>query len=135
VVRAVTLLIRDAEYVEAAQAVGVKSGRVIWRYVLPNLMSPVLVQTTLILAFALLAEAGLSFLGVGAPADTPSWGGIIADGRPFSSSAPWLTVFPGIAIALTVPRSTSWATRCGTCWTRGCGVCREALPRLAGRLR
>jgi peptide/nickel transport system permease protein len=65
-------------------------------------MGPVLVQTTLILAFALLAEAGLSFLGVGAPADTPSWGGIIADGRLFLASAPWLTVFPGTAIALTV---------------------------------
>ena len=86
----------------AAQALGVPTHRVLGRHLLPNVVAPALVQMTLVLAFALLSEAGLSFLGVGTSPSEPSWGGIIADGRLVMRVAPWLTVFPGLAITVTV---------------------------------
>lgn len=102
VARGSVLVVREMDYVETARAIGARSGRILWRYLLPNILAPVLVQTTLLLAFALLAEASLSFLGVGGPGESISWGGIIAEGRLDLDVAPWLMLYPGMAIAVTV---------------------------------
>ncbi len=102
VVRASTLVIRELPYVEAARALGVPTWRIMTRHVLRNLVSPILVQATFIFAYAMLAEAGLSFLGVGVSPEVPTWGTMIASGRQYVGQADWVTIFPGIAIILTV---------------------------------
>ncbi len=102
VVRSSVLVVRDMDYMVAAQAIGVPARKVLRRHLLPNVFAPALVQMTLVLAYALLAEAGLSFLGVGTSPSEPSWGAIIAEGRNVMRVAPWLTVFPGLAITATV---------------------------------
>ncbi|WP_157020217.1 ABC transporter permease [Mesorhizobium xinjiangense] len=102
IVRASTLVIRELPYVEAARALGVPTWRIMTRHVLRNLVSPILVQATFIFAYAMLAEAGLSFLGVGVSPEIPTWGTMIASGRQYVGQADWMTVFPGIAIVLTV---------------------------------
>ena len=101
VVRASTLIIRELLFVDAARALGVKTPRILYAHILPNLMSPVLVQLTFIFAYAILAEAGLSFLGVGVPPDIPTWGTMIASGLQYIDRAFWIITFPGIAIILT----------------------------------
>ena len=100
VVRASTLVVRELLFVEAVRALGVRTSRILWRHILPNLMSPILVQATFIFAYAVLAEAGLSFLGVGVPPELPTWGTMIASGQQFAHQAIWLVVFPGVAIIL-----------------------------------
>lgn len=90
------------EYVEAARALGAGRTRVMRRHLLPNAIGPVVVMATLQLASAVLTEANLSFLGLGVQPPTPSWGGIISEGRLFVASAPWLAIFPGLAIMVTV---------------------------------
>ncbi len=102
IVRSSVLVLRELAYVEAAQGMGVPTWRIMLRHLLPNALAPWLVQVTLILAFALLTEAGLSFLGLGGNTQHPSWGGIISEARIELARAPWLTLYPGIAIALTV---------------------------------
>lgn len=102
VVRASTLVIRELPYVEAARALGVPTPVILTRHVLRNVTSPLLVQATFIFAQAILAEAGLSFLGVGISPDIPTWGTMIAVGRQFVSSAEWIMLFPGLAIVVTV---------------------------------
>jgi len=102
IVRASTLVIRELPYVEAARALGVPTWRIMTRHVLRNLVSPILVQATFIFAYAMLAEAGLSFLGLGVSPEIPTWGTMIAAGRQYVGSADWLTLFPGIAIILSV---------------------------------
>jgi peptide/nickel transport system permease protein len=102
VVRAVTLVVRELDYVHAARALGAPDTRLLGRHVLPNCLPPVIVQGTFIFAQAVLAEAALSFLGVGLPPYIPSWGITITAGRMFIQVAPWITVFPGLAIAVTV---------------------------------
>jgi len=87
-------------YVEAAEEEGATPLRIIWRHILPNSLSPVIVQSTFLCATAVLLEASLSFLGVGAPPQIPSWGVVLAEGKAFMRDAPWLTIFPGVAIAL-----------------------------------
>ena len=101
IVRASTLVIRELPYVEAARALGVSTPRIMTRHVLRNLLSPVLVQATFTFAYALLAEAGLSFLGLGVSPDVPTWGTMIAAGRDYVGRADWMTVFPGLAIVVT----------------------------------
>ncbi len=101
VVRASTLVIRELPYVEAAHAVGLSSGRLLRVHILPNLMSPILVQLSFIFAYALLAEAGLSFLGVGAGADIPTWGTMVAASTQYADRALWTLFFPGLAIVAT----------------------------------
>jgi peptide/nickel transport system permease protein len=88
--------------VEAARALGVSDPGIVARHVLPNCLSPVIVQATFIFALAVLGEAALSFLGVGAPPFVPSWGNILAEGRLYIQQAPWLTLFPGAAIMATI---------------------------------
>ena len=102
VVRSTMLVLREMDYVVAAKALGISDFQIIYRHLVPNAMAPWLVQVTMILAFALLAEAGLSFLGVGGSTELPSWGGIIAEGRLVIGKAPWLVLLPGVLITLTV---------------------------------
>jgi peptide/nickel transport system permease protein len=102
IVRASTLIIRELPYIEAARALGVPTWRIMIRHVLRNLVSPILVQATFIFAYAMLAEASLSFLGVGVSPEVPTWGTMIAAGRQYVGSADWMTLFPGIAIVLAV---------------------------------
>ncbi|HTV70894.1 MAG TPA: ABC transporter permease [Rhizobiaceae bacterium] len=102
VVRASTLVIRELPYVEAARALGVPTPIILVRHVLRNVTSPLLVQATFIFANAILAEAGLSFLGVGISPDTPTWGTMISVGRQYMDQAGWIMMFPGAAIVVTV---------------------------------
>jgi peptide/nickel transport system permease protein len=102
IVRASTLVIRELPYVEAARALGVSTPRILVSHVLRNLISPVLVQGTFVFAHAMLAEAALSFLGVGVNPEIPTWGNMINAGRDYVGTADWLMVFPGIAIVLAV---------------------------------
>jgi peptide/nickel transport system permease protein len=102
IVRANTLVVREMDYVKAALVAGASGLRVMLRHILPNSLAPLIVQTTFVFAYAVVAEAILSFLGIGAQPPTPSWGNIIAEGRNYIRDAPWITLFPGIAIAVTV---------------------------------
>ena len=102
VVRASTLVIRELPYVEAARALGVSTPRVLVHHVLRNMVSPIIVQATFIFAYAMLAEAGLSFLGVGVDPATPTWGTMINAARQYVGTADWLILFPGISITLCV---------------------------------
>jgi peptide/nickel transport system permease protein len=101
-VRAKTLELREAEFITAARALGMRPRRIMLREILPNVMPLLLVQATFGMAGAILAEAGLSFLGLGAPPGVPSWGSMLNDGREYMLVAPHLSVFPGAAIMLTV---------------------------------
>ena len=101
VVRASTLVVRELLFVEAARAVGVSTARILWRHILPNLMSPILVQASFIFAYAILAEAALSFLGVGVPPEIPIWGTMVAGSQQYAHDALWVVLFPGFAIILT----------------------------------
>ncbi len=100
ITRASTLVIREMEYVEAARLSGAGHLRMIFRHILPNCMGPLVVQLTFVFAYAILAEAALSFLGIGPPPPAPSWGNIIAEGRDYSVEAWWIMLFPGLAISL-----------------------------------
>lgn len=102
IVRASTLVIRELPYVEAAQALGISTFHIMTRHVLRNLISPILVQGTFLFASAMLAEAGLSFLGLGVSPEVPTWGTMIAAGRQYIGQADWMTLCPGIAIILAV---------------------------------
>ncbi len=101
-VRGKVLSIKREEYMEAARAIGVPTFRQIVRHALPNAMGPVIVTGTIGVAGIILAEAGLSFLGLGIQPPTPTWGGMIAQGRSFLTVAWWASFFPGLAIALAV---------------------------------
>ncbi len=100
--RASTLVIRELPFVEASRALGSSTRYVIVNHVLRNIVSPITVQATFIFAYAMLAEAGLSFLGVGIDPATPTWGTMINEGRQFIDQATWLIVFPGLAISISV---------------------------------
>ena len=100
VVRASTLVVRELLFIEAVRALGVSTWRILFIHILNNIASPILVQATFIFAHAVLAEAGLSFLGVGVPPALPTWGTMIASSQQFAHQAIWLVVFPGVAIIL-----------------------------------
>lgn len=102
IVRGEVLSIREEEYITAAQAVGMGDLRVMTREILPNAVSPIIVQATLMIPLAILGEAALSFLGLGVKPTTPTWGLLISDGRQFISRAWWISVMPGLAIMLVV---------------------------------
>jgi len=101
-VRASVLATKQLDYVEAVRAQAAGHLRILFRHILPNCLSPLVVQATFNFAYAVLAEASLSFVGAGAPPPTPSWGNILSEGRIYMQTAPWITIFPGVAIALTV---------------------------------
>jgi peptide/nickel transport system permease protein len=102
VVRSAVLGLREADYVLACRTIGVRDLRILLRHVLPNCMAPIIVQLTFTFAYAVIAEASLSFLGVGSSPEVPSWGNMLNDARRFLQRAPLLAIFPGVAIMLTV---------------------------------
>jgi peptide/nickel transport system permease protein len=102
IVRGSVLSLKEKEFVEASLAMGNSDVFIIFRHILPNCLAPLIVQATISLAYAILAEAALSFLGMGAPPPAPSWGNILSDARNYMLDAPWMTVFPGVAITLSV---------------------------------
>jgi ABC-type dipeptide/oligopeptide/nickel transport system permease subunit len=101
-VRGQVLVVRALEYVAAARALGASDARVLSRHVLPNVVAPVVVAATLGVGGAIMAEAALSFVGLGAPPPVPSWGAMVAEGRELLRVAPWVSIVPGCAIGLTV---------------------------------
>jgi peptide/nickel transport system permease protein len=102
VVRGQVLSLRERDYITAAYAIGASDLRIMFRHILPNIIAPVIVMSTMMMADAILIEATLSFLGMGAQPPIPSWGSILASGRTYLRLAPWVMLFPGIAIMLTV---------------------------------
>lgn len=101
-VRSKVLSVKQEEYIMAARAVGMKDTRILFRHILPNSISPVIVQATLAIATSIIEAAALGFLGMGAQAPTPEWGKMLADSKNYITQAPWTLFFPGIAIMLTV---------------------------------
>lgn len=101
-IRSRVLSIKEEEYIHAAKATGMKNSRILWNHILPNSMTPVIVQGTLSIATAIIEAAALGFLGLGAEAPQPEWGKMLADARMFLLNAPWAMIFPGLAIMLTV---------------------------------
>jgi ABC-type dipeptide/oligopeptide/nickel transport system permease subunit len=101
-VRAQVLVVRGLEYVQAARAAGASDSRIIARHLLPNVAGPVIVAATLGIGGAIMAEAALSFIGLGAQPPTPSWGAMVAEGRDLLRVAPWVSLVPGLAIGITV---------------------------------
>jgi peptide/nickel transport system permease protein len=102
VVRGQTLSMREREYVEAARSLGAGRFYILFKELLPNLVAPIIVYTTMMIPTNILTEAALSFLGVGVQPPTPSWGGMISDAQSYYRGAPWLVIYPGLAIMLTV---------------------------------
>lgn len=102
VVRSVVISLRSMQYVEAARCIGVSDCRMLLRHILPNCISPLVVQGTFIFSEAVLGEASLSFLGVGAPPEIPSWGVILGEARLYIRNAPWMMFLPGTALTITV---------------------------------
>lgn len=102
IARGMVLTIKEEQYIAAARTLGASDNRIMWRHILPNAMAPLIVQATVSVSYAILAEAGLSFLGLGVEAETPTWGLILADARSFISRAWWLGIFPGLFIMMAV---------------------------------
>jgi peptide/nickel transport system permease protein len=102
IARGMVLTIKEEQYIAAARTLGASDNRIMWRHILPNAAAPIIVQATVSVSYAILAEAGLSFLGLGVESSTPTWGLILADSRSFISRAWWLGVFPGLFIMVTV---------------------------------
>ena len=102
IVYGLTLKLREEPYIEAAVSSGVKQKWIILKHILPNMMSPLIVQATFTFAFSLLDMAALDFLGLGIPPSIPSWGNMLSEGRMYLTRAPWLLIFPGACIVLTV---------------------------------
>lgn len=102
IARATALQVRGLSYVEAARALGSLDSRLVIRHIAPNALGPINVQLTFVFAYAVLSEAALSFLGVGAPPEVPTWGNILSEGRAYMILAPWISFYPGVAIMLTV---------------------------------
>jgi peptide/nickel transport system permease protein len=101
-IRGCVLSIKEKEYIDAIKVLGGSDLRLLFKHILPNCFSPLLIQITTYFAYAILAEAALSFIGLGVPQPDPSWGNILYDGRQYMREAPWISIFPGIAIAITV---------------------------------
>jgi peptide/nickel transport system permease protein len=102
IVRSSVIVLREMEYVQAARAAGAGHWRILRHHILPNAMAPLIVQLSFLFAYAVLTEATLSFLGVGAVPPTPTWGNIMAEGRQYMTDAPWIITIPGAALMVTV---------------------------------
>src|SRR5256712_3325163 len=102
IIRAQVLTEREREYVDAARAMGAADRRIIWRHLLPNSLAPIVVQGSLNVAGAIITEATLSFLGLGTQPPTPSWGSMLNAAQQYLTQAPWMSFWPGVAIAVTV---------------------------------
>lgn len=101
-VRGQTLSIREAQFVEAARSVGAKGKRIVFQHILPNVISPIIVNGTLDIGGIILTAATLSFIGLGAPPGTPEWGRMVTEGRLYMQAAPWIMIFPGLTIFFAV---------------------------------
>ena len=101
-VRGQMLSLREQEFIEAARAIGVSDMRIVFRHLLPNALAPAIVAATMGVANAILTESSLSYLGMGVQEPTPSWGSMLRAGQTYFTSAPWLAIFPGILISITV---------------------------------
>jgi peptide/nickel transport system permease protein len=102
VARAAALSVKERTYIEAMRAQGARNTRIIWLHIVPNILGPIIVQSSFIFASSIIAEAGLSFLGVGVPAPAPSWGNILQEGKSVIFSSIWMIVFPGAFTVLSV---------------------------------
>ncbi|WP_372638434.1 ABC transporter permease, partial [Cohnella sp.] len=102
IVRGSTLATRKLEYIDAVRALGAGDARILFKHILPNIVSPIIVQATLRIATAILAASGLSFLGLGAQPPTPEWGAMLSDGRNYMIDHPHVALFPGLAIVVVV---------------------------------
>ena len=102
ITRAAVLTVRNQEYVEASKAIGLSNRRIIFKHILPNCLSPIIVQATLRVASAIISASGLSFLGLGVPAPSPEWGALLSGGRKYIRDYSYMTLFPGLAIMITV---------------------------------
>lgn len=102
ITRGSVITVREEVFVDAARSIGASDTRIIFSHILPNVIAPVIVETTLSLAFAILSEAALSFLGLGTQPPDPSWGRMLSESRGFIQDAPWLGIFPGVVIMFTV---------------------------------
>ena len=102
IARGSVLSVREEEFVDAARATGSSNSRILFRHIFPNVLSPLIVEITLSLSFAILAEAALSFFGLGTQPPNPSWGRMLSEGRAYFQQSVWLAIFPGLAIMLTV---------------------------------
>ena len=102
ITRAAILTVRNQEFVESARAIGISEPKIIFQHILPNCLSPIIVQTTLRIANSIVSAASLSFLGLGVPAPAPEWGSMLSAGREFIRSSSYMTLFPGLAIMLVV---------------------------------
>jgi peptide/nickel transport system permease protein len=102
IVRSSVIVLREMEYVQAAVAAGAGHWRILRRHIMPNALAPLIVQLSFLFAYAVLSEATLSFLGLGAVPPTPTWGNIMAEGRQYMTEAPWIITIPGVALMITV---------------------------------
>ncbi|MBM3569347.1 MAG: ABC transporter permease [Alphaproteobacteria bacterium] len=103
IIRGAVVAVRENMYVHAAQSVGASTARILWRHILPNVLPPVIVLFTTRVGAAILAESGLSFLGIGVPPPAPTWGGMLSgSGRTFMYQAPWLALMPGLCLTIVV---------------------------------
>ena len=103
IIRSAVVSVRENMYVHAAQSIGASTGRILWRHILPNVLPPVIVLFTSRVGTVILAESALSFLGLGIPPPTPTWGGMLSgSGRTFMFQGPWLVLFPGLSLTLVV---------------------------------
>ena len=102
ITRAQVMTIRGEEYIESAYAMGLPTWKIILKHIIPNCLSPIIVQITLRIGYTIISASSLSFLGVGVPSPTPEWGAMLSDGRGYIRSSGWMCMFPGLAIMLTV---------------------------------
>lgn len=102
IVRSSVLMVRDVDYIEAARAIGARDSRIIFKHVIPNSLAPVIVQTTLSVATVILTIAGLSYIGLGVKPPTPEWGQMLSESQNYMLAYPYLTIFPGLAVMLTI---------------------------------
>ena len=102
IARSAVLSIKQEEFITASVALGAGDGHILWRHIFPNILAPIIVETSLSLSFAILAEAALSFFGLGTQPPDPSWGRMLSEGREFFNQSIWIGIFPGVAIMLSV---------------------------------
>jgi len=102
IIRGSVLSVKEKDFIEGVRSVGARDTSIMSKFILPNVLSPIIVQATFSLSHAIMTEAGLSFLGLGTQPPTPSWGGMLNEAREFMELAPWLAVFPGLAIIFAV---------------------------------